>query len=178
MKRKKKLDIFSEMEIFASFTPKTQRYMKVSLSIALGKDGDPADKFSRSEEETNEIRFRQKIYLNIEHIARCLNSELDRDNFAHFVGYIIPIATYDLSHGIIYNFQQFYFLYERLFGPKIRMYLPMIYSCVAASPMLNEDTRSDLFDNIHISEATAPISFWGTEDCKFIPEWVDKVELI
>ncbi len=173
--KRKSMLVFSEMEMFAGFNPKVQRYIRISLCIAFEKEEDPVDLCSRTPEETDEIRERQRMYTNIDHIARCLREQLTRDNFAHFVGYIIPIASYDLSHGVIYNFSQFLFLYERIFGAKIRMYLPMIYSAAAASPLINGDVRSDLFDNIHISEATAPASFWSTEDSRFMPEWVDKV---
>jgi hypothetical protein len=175
-RRKKSDPLFEEIRMFAGFSSKVQRYIRISLLIAQDADQDLVTLCSRTVQETEEIRERQRVYMNIDNLSECFKEKMGRENFAYFVGYIIPLASYDLSHGIIWNFTQFMFLYERIFGAKIRMYLPMIYSAAAASPFIRGEIRDDLFDNIHISEASAPPGFWSTREPSFFPGWVDKVE--
>jgi hypothetical protein len=137
-----------EMKEFAGFTAATQRYIRRSLDIGLGRR-DAMRRWSRDAGEAASIRAQERVYRRLDHV---------RANVPDDSG----LAAYR-------------FLYERLIRAAVRPWLPAAFCAAAALPHLHPERRRALLQSISEAAATAP--GWSNREPVFFPEWVDKVDL-
>lgn len=167
----------AEMKEFGAFPKKTQRYIRQSLDVALGR-GDPVAKWARNDRERYNITTQQHnyrlVYDRITVRLQRAGKGVKMEHIEHMVGPLIAIASFDLQGGAIGGFGPFRFLYERLFGADIRPWLPSIYVAASAMPVISPDNRKVLLQSI--SEAACCAIEWNDSDPEFYPEWVEKVE--
>ena len=166
------LQIIEEMKEFAGFSAATQRYIRRSLDIALGRRS-AADLWARDEHEASSIAAQVRAYDALKDIREALPGERTPIVPEKMLGKLISVAAFDLSQGRLESFAAYRFLYERLLGPQVRPWLPAAFCAAAAMPSLHPLMRRSLLRSISESAATAP--GWSSSPPAFLPEWVDKV---
>jgi hypothetical protein len=155
-----------EMKEFGTFSKATQRYIRRSLDVGLGR-GDPIERWARDRAEEIAIAAQIDCYRN--YIPRVRDAAGEPP-----LATLINMAIYDLNQDRLPGFGPFRFLYERLLGASTRPWLPMVYVAASASPEMKSSLRRMLLQNI--SEASATATFWSRDESVFCPEWVEKVE--
>jgi len=161
------------MQEFARFPKATQRYIRRSLDVGLGRP-DPLRRWARSPEEAKSIRDQAVVYERLDAIRDALGENDDLVPTESLFTPLVAMTAYDLAQGRIDGFEAYRFLYERLIGAAIRPWLPSAYCGAAALPQLHPDARRRLLRGIDIAAATA--SGWSLREPEFLPEWVDKVD--
>lgn len=162
----------NEMREFATFPAATQRYIRRSLDVALGR-GDPIQRWARNELEAAEIRGQMRLYHQFDIIRDSIPDGLGIDRVEGLIGRLVTVSLFDLAQGKLRDFASYRFLYERLIGAASRPWLPSSFCAAAAMPSLHPDLRRTLLQSISGSAATAP--GWSCLEPVFIPEWVEKV---
>lgn len=172
--RKSELIVF-EMREFAQFLPKTQRYIRCSLDIALSR-GNAIRLWARNGDEELSIQAQMKVYQPLTALRNELPRTFSLSHIQPFMAPIILMSAFDLGRGQLSCFSSYRFLYERLLGARVRPWLPGTFCAAAALPNLEPVRRAELLKTISEAAATAP----GWSDCEpcFFPEWVDKEELL
>ena len=162
------------MKEFASFTPREQRFIKLSLEIA----SDPKEceglflRWSRGLPESRGIISRQEVYGDIEKIKELIPENFSAGNIKILMGPLTDLSNYDLNQRYIDSFSAYRFLYERLFGATLRPWLPAAFLAAAAMPNIEPDRRGLLLQSI--TEAAATAAGWSKREPGFFPEWVAK----
>lgn len=166
--------LIAEMNEFASFTPREQRFIKLSLEIA----SDPKEceglflRWSRSLPESRDIISRQEAYVDIGNIKELIPENFSAENIKILMGPLIDLSNYDLNQRYIDSFSAYRFLYERLFGATLRPWLPAAFCAAAAMPNIEPDRRRLLLQSI--TEAAATAARWSKREPDFFPDWVEK----
>lgn len=163
----------SEMKEFAGFPAATQRYIRRSLDVGLGRL-DAADLWSRDIGETASINAQDRIYDRLPELRAMLPDDSGLGSIETFVGPLTLLTAFDLGQGRLPTFSAYRFLYERLIGAGARPWLPSAFCAAAALPNIHPEMRRTLLQSI--SEAAATAAGWSTREPTFFPVWVEKVE--
>ena len=164
-----------EFSEFAGFGAKTQRYIKRSLDVGLGRR-DAVRLWSRDDEETASIRKQYAVYGNLVSLRADVPTKCRVSEQADFMARLVPLATFDLAQEKLECFSAFRFLYERLISADVRPWLPSAFCGAAALPQIQPERRKMLLQSISEAAATAPA--WSDRAPVFYPEWVNKVEML
>jgi hypothetical protein len=163
-----------EMKEFASFSKGTQRYIRRSLDIGLGRR-DAMKRWSRDVGEAASIRAQERIYGRLDQIRASVPDDSGLDAMEPVMAPLITMAAFDLGQDRLPDFASFRFLYERLIGASIRPWLPAAFCSASALPHLHPERRRALLQSISEAAATAP--GWSNREPVFFPEWVEKIDI-
>jgi len=163
----------SEIREFASFSPKAQRYIRLSLDIAFEKE-DALALWPRDDDEVAAMEMQKVKYSQLGSIKNNIPSDINANKEAEFFGQLLTVSTFDIIQGKLDCFAAYRFLYERLLGPDVRPWLPAIFCASASMPQLEPDDRKRLLQSI--SEAAATAVGWSRRTPSFFPEWVETVD--
>ena len=150
-----------EMKEFGSFPKGTQRYIRRSLDVGLGRR-DALKRWSRDVGEAASIRA---------HVP----DDSGLDEMEPLMAPLVTMTAFDLGQDKLPDFASYRFLYERLIGASVRPWLPAAFCAAAALPHLHPDKRRALLQSISEAAATAP--GWSNREPVFFPEWVEKVDV-
>lgn len=162
----------AEMKEFASFAPRTQRYVRRSLDVGLERQ-DAIARWSRDVVEAASIKAQQRIYCRLGEIRINIPDDSGLDCIEPFFGPLVTVSAFDLGQDRLPDFSSYRFLYERLLGPQVRPWLPGAFCAAAALPHIHPEKRRDLLQSISEAAATAP--GWSNRAPCFYPDWVEKV---
>lgn len=164
----------AEMKEFAGFSSSTQRYIRRSLDIGLDRE-DAMARWSRDVVEAASIRAQARLYRNLPDLREIVPDDSGLDAIEPFLSPLVTLAAFDLGQGRLTTFSAFRFLYERLIGAEVRLWLPAAFCAAAALPHLHPELRRKLLQSI--SEAAATASGWSNRQPAFFPYWVEKVDV-
>jgi hypothetical protein len=163
-----------EMKEFAGFPAATQRYIRRSLDVGLGRR-DAIRRWSRDVGEAASIRAQERMYRRFEQIRANVPDDSGLDEMEPLMGPLVAVTAFDLGQDRIPDFASYRFLYERLVGAAVRPWLPGAFCAAAALPHLHPERRRTLLQSISEAAATAP--GWSNREPVFYPEWVDKIDM-
>ncbi len=163
----------AEMREFASFEPRTQRYIRRSLDVA-NADADALARWSRDCVEEAGMRVQERIYARLPEARDAIPDDSGLDQVGPFMGLLVAMSAFDLGQDRLPSFSAYRFLYERLLGAGARPWLPGAFCAAAALPSIHPDKRKGLLQSIGESAATA--AGWSAREPAFFPAWVDKVD--
>jgi hypothetical protein len=161
------------MKEFAGFAKGTQRYIRRSLDVGLGRR-DAVKRWSRDPGEATSIRAQARVYARLEQIRADVPDDSGLDAMEPLMTPLITMTAFDLGQDRLPCFASYRFLYERLIGAHVRPWLPGAFCAAAALPHLHPDRRRILLQSI--SEAAATAAGWSNREPVFFPEWVEKVD--
>ena len=161
-----------EMQEFAGFPKGTQRFIRRSLDVGLGRR-DAVDRWARSEAEAALIRAQYIAYRKLDEIRGLVPEDAAVEPMASVVSALVAVSAFDLVQGRLPNFAAYRFLYERLLGASVRPWLPAAFCAAGSLPHLHPDQRRALLESA--SEAVA-CPGWSSRQPRFVPEWVEKVD--
>jgi hypothetical protein len=164
----------AEMKEFAGFSKATQRYIRRSLDVGLGRR-DALKRWSRDVAEAASIRAQERVYRRLDHIRSNVPDDSGLDEMEPVMAPLVTMTAFDLGQDRLPDFASFRFLYERLIGAAVRPWLPAAFCAAAALPHLHPEKRRALLQSISEAAATAP--GWSSREPIFYPEWVEKVDL-
>ena len=162
----------AEMKEFAAFPAATQRYIRRSLDVGLGRH-DALSRWSRDVVEAASIRAQSRLYNRLPDVRAMIPDESSLDAIETFIAPLTMISAFDLGQDRLTGFGAYRFLYERLIGAASRPWLPGAFCAAAALPHLHPQRRRALLQSISEAAATAP--GWSNREPQFFPEWVEKV---
>ncbi len=166
--------LISEMKEFAGFPKATQRYIRRSLDVGLGRR-DALRRWSRDVGEAASIRAQERMYRRLDHVRSNVPDDSGLDEMEPLMAPLITMTAFDLGQDKLPDFASYRFLYERLIGASIRPWLPGAFCAAAALPHLHPERRRSLLQSISEAAATAP--GWSNREPAFFPEWVEKVDI-
>ena len=164
----------SEMREFASFNKGTQRYVRRSLDVGLGRR-DAVKRWSRDIAEAASIRAQERIYRRIAHLRENIPDDCGLDTMEPLMMPLITMSAFDLGQDRLSCFASYRFLYERLISASVRPWLPAAFCAAAALPHLHPARRRILLQSISEAATTAP--GWSNREPMFLPDWVEKVDV-
>ena len=162
-----------EMKEFGGFPAATQRYIRRSLDVGLGRR-DAIRRWSRDVGEAASIRAQERVYRRLGHMREHIPDDCGLDTMEPLMTPLITMTAFDLGQDKLPDFAAYRFLYERLIGAAVRPWLPAAFCAAAALPHLHPDKRRALLQSISEAAATAP--GWSNREPAFYPEWVEKVD--
>jgi len=162
------------MREFATFNKGTQRYIRRSLDIGLGRR-DAVKRWSRDIAEAASIRAQERVYRRLEFIREHVPDDCGLETVEPLMAPLITMTAFDLGQDRLACFASYRFLYERLIGAQVRPWLPGAFCSAAALPHLHPARRRILLQSISEAAATAP--GWSSREPMFMPDWVEKVDL-
>lgn len=165
--------MIEEMIAFAAFPKGTQRYIRRSLDIGLGRRD--AARWARNPSEFARIRAQNEAYRRLDRIRAALAEGPEEASPEAVLAPLVALGAFDLGEGHLPDFSACLFLYERLLGARVRPWLPAAFCAAAALPHLHPRTRAALLATLGTAAATA--SLWSSREPVFFPDWVDKIEL-
>ena len=130
----------AEMKEFASFPAATQRYIRRSLDVGLGRE-DALARWSRDVIESASIMAQARIYNRLDHIRDLVPDDSGLDAIEPFLAPLITVSAFDLGQDRLSTFGAYRFLYERLIGANVRPWLPGAFCAAAALPHLHPEKR-------------------------------------
>nr|WP_295373168.1 hypothetical protein [uncultured Sphingosinicella sp.] len=164
----------AEIKEFASFSKATQRYIRRSLDVGLGRR-DAIKRWSRDVAEAASIRAQSRVYQRLDHIRDYVPDDSGLEAMEPLMGPLVTMTAFDLGQDRLPDFAAYRFLYERLIGAAVRPWLPGAFCAAAALPHLHPEKRRVLLQSISEAAATAP--GWSNREPAFYPEWVEKVDI-
>ena len=159
----------AELREFAGFSEGEQRFIERSLDIGLGRGN--AFKAWGSAAEDAAIRGQYLAYRELRALRDKLPCETAIDGLDLFMGPLLRVTAQDLALDRIESFSAYRFLYERLFGARVRPWLPAAFCAAAALPQIRPDRRKVLLQSLSEAAATAP--GWSEREPCFYPEKVE-----
>jgi len=165
--------LLNELREFASFPAATQRYIRRSLDIGLGRQ-DAFRIWARTPAETVAIRRQYVAYQDLKTLRAMLPKGPEGQGLERFMGALVQVSAFDLAQERLDGFSAYRFLYERLLGAEARPWLPAAFCGAAALPQIAPLRRKDLLQSISEAAATAP--GWSTRAPTFFPEFVPMEE--
>jgi len=162
--------LISEMREFASFKPCTQRFIRRSLDVGLGRS-DAFRLWARDAAESAAIRRQYIAYQPLKKVRGTVPDPCETAVPTAFLGTLVGIAAGDLAEERIDGFPPFRFLYERLLGAEVRPWLPSIFCAAAALPQIDPQQRKRLLQSLSEAAATAPA--WSIAQPGFYPEFIE-----
>jgi len=166
--------IIEEMKEFAGFPKATQRYIRRSLDIGLGRN-ETVRRWARDASEAAGMRIQLLVYGRLQQLRELVAEPQELLPAEPLMAPLIALTAYDLAQGRINGFTAYRFLYERLIGPGVRPWLPAAFCAAATLPSLHPELRRNLLRTM--DEATAMAPGWSLREPGFMPEWVEKVEV-
>jgi hypothetical protein len=166
--------MLAEIKEFGNFPAATQRYIRRSLDVGLGRR-DAMRRWSRDVGEAASIRAQERMYRRLEHIRTHVPDDSGLDEMEPLMGPLVAMTAFDLGQERLSDFASYRFLYERLIGAAVRPWLPGAFCAAAALPHLHPEKRRSLLQSISEAAATAP--GWSGREPAFFPEWVEKVDV-
>jgi len=166
------LQMFDEMKEFATFTAASQRYIRRSIDVGLGRDG-AAERWARDAGEAASIAAQMRAYRKLATVRDSIPEDDAPESAEKLMGALISPSAFDLAEGRLESFAAYRFLYERLLGADVRPWLPAAFCAAAAMPGLHPQMRKSLLRSITEREAGA--AGWSCREPAFYPEWVEKV---
>lgn len=164
----------AEMNEFASFQPRTQRYIRRSLSVV--KKEDAVSRWARDGVEAAEIKAQSKIYDDrIDYIKHVIPESPGLLETECLLSPLLTMSSFDIGQSRLPTFSSYRFLYERIFGAKVRPWLPSAFLASASMPQIDPDKRRELLQSI--SESAASAHGWSMKDPVFFPSWIEKESL-
>ena len=160
----------AELREFASFSESEQRFIERSLDIGLGR-GDAFKAWGGVAVDTAAIRSQYLAYREIRALAGSMPCETTMDGLEAFMGPLMRVTAQDLALEQLESFSAYRFLYERLFGAKVRPWLPAAFCAAAALPQIRPARRKVLLQSLSEAAATAP--GWSDREPCFYPERVE-----
>lgn len=164
----------TEMREFATFGKGTQRYIRRSLDVGLGRR-DAVKRWSRDIAEAASIRAQEKVYRRLDYVRGNIPDDCGLDTMEPIMAPLVTMSAFDLGQDRLSCFASYRFLYERLIGAHARPWLPGAFCAAAALPHLHPARRRALLQSISEAAATAP--GWSTREPVFTPDWVEKVDM-
>ena len=162
-----------EIQEFAGFAKGTQRYIRRSLDVGLGRR-DAVARWSRDPGESACIRAQYGVYRRLDEIRRLVPDDNGLDCTAPLIGPLVATMGFDLGQGRLTCFASCRFLYERLIGAAVRPFLPTAFCAAATLPHLHPEHRLQLVLTMPQEAVTAP--GWSSREPRFLPIWVEKVD--
>lgn len=159
----------AEMQEFASFPPRTQRYIRRSLGIV--REPGAVERFSRDPVERVTISVQARCYERIPKLRERVPEHSGLDTVEAFMAPLVGISAFDLSQERLVSFSAYRFLYERLIGAAARPWLLGAFCAAASLPHIPPQHRRDLLLTITESAATAPA--WSRREPSFYPDWIE-----
>lgn len=160
----------AELREFASFSESEQRFIERSLDIGLGR-GDAFKAWGGVAADTASIRSQYLAYREIRALADLTPCETAMEGLEGFMGPLMRVTAQDLALEQIDSFSAYRFLYERLFGARVRPWLPAAFCAAAALPQIRPARRKMLLQSLSEAAATAP--GWSDREPCFYPERVE-----
>jgi hypothetical protein len=164
--------MLAEMQEFASFAKGTQRYIRRSLDVGLGRR-DAIRRWARDPAETGSIRAQEEMYRRLDLVRETLPEDGGIEAAEAMIAPLVTLTAHDLGEGRLTGFRSYRFLYERLLGAAVRPWLPGAFCAAAALPHLHPEARRRLLQSV--SESVATAAGWSLREPLFVPEWVEKV---
>lgn len=164
----------AEMKEFAGFPKGTQRYIRRSLDVGLGRR-DAIKRWSRDLGEAASIRAQARVYNRLTAVRERVPDDSGLDHMEPMMAPLVTMTAFDLGQERLSCFASYRFLYERLIGASVRPWLPGAFCAAAALPHLHPERRRSLLQSISEAAATAP--GWSNREPVFYPEWVEKVDV-
>ena len=164
--------VLYEMAEFAGFPKATQRYIRRSLDVGLGR-GDAVRRWARTEQEAASILAQAAAYRDLDEIRDRIPDDLAIAPMASLVATLVAVTAFDLGQRRLPSFAAYRFLYERLIGARARPWLVAAFCAAAALPHLHPDHRRILLESVG---DTASCAGWSRREPGFLPEWVEKVD--
>src|ERR1044072_3421473 len=164
----------AEMREFAGFGKGTQRYIRRSLDVGLGRR-DAVKRWSRDPAQAAGILHEERFYARLAHIRSFVPDDSGLDAMETLMAPLVTMTAFDLGQDRLPCFASYRFLYERLIGASVRPWLPGAFCAAAALPHLPPDRRRTLLPSIRGAAATAPGR--SHRPPVFFPEWVEKVDM-
>ena len=166
--------MLAEIQEFATFAKGTQRYIRRSLDVGLGRR-DAMRRWSRDVGEAASIRAQERVYSRLEHVRGSVPDDCGLDSVEPLMAPLVLMTAFDLGQDRLSCFASHRFLYERLVGAAVRPWLPAAFCSAAALPHLHPGRRRNLLQSISEAAATAP--GWSNREPTFMPDWVEKVDV-
>jgi hypothetical protein len=166
--------ILDEMQEFAGFPKGTQRYIRRSLDVGLGRR-DALRRWARTRDEAGSIRDQAIVYKRVDALRELIDHCDELVPMEEVMAPLITTSAFDLAQGRLTGFNAYRFLYERLIGAAVRPWLPAAFCSAAALPHLHPEARRKLLRTM--DEAVATASGWSAREPSFMPEWVEKVDV-
>ena len=163
----------AEMKEFACFGAGTQRFIRRSLDIGLGR-GDVIQRWVRNSREIAAVRAQAALYRSLDGLRAAMPAVAALGEPARMIAPLIALSTFDLAQGQLRDFASYRFLYERLIGASARPWLPAAFCAAATSPRLPPARRPALLRSIDDFAIVAPT--WPTHEPRFFPQWIEGVE--
>jgi len=160
----------AELREFASFSESEQRFIERGLDIGLGR-GDAFKAWGGVAADTVAIRGQYLAYREIRALAGSMPCETAMDGLEAFMGPLMRVTAQDLALEQLESFSAYRFLYERLFGARVRPWLPAAFCAAAALPQIRPARRKVLLQSLSEAAATAP--GWSDREPCFYPERVE-----
>ena len=160
----------AELREFASFSESEQRFIERSLDIGLGR-GDAFKAWGGVVADAAAIRGQYLAYREIRALAGSTPCETTMDGLEAFMGPLMRVTAQDLALEQLESFSAYRFLYERLFGARVRPWLPAAFCAAAALPQIRPARRKVLLQSLSEAAATAP--GWSDREPCFYPERVE-----
>ena len=160
----------AELREFASFSESEQRFIERSLDIGLGR-GDAFKAWGGVVADAAAIRGQYLAYREIRALAGSTPFETTMDGLEAFMGPLMRVTAQDLALEQLESFSAYRFLYERLFGARVRPWLPAAFCAAAALPQIRPARRKVLLQSLSEAAATAP--GWSDREPCFYPERVE-----
>ncbi|MGZ3196173.1 MAG: hypothetical protein ACXWI1_03580 [Croceibacterium sp.] len=159
----------AELREFASFSESEQLFIERSLDIGLGR-GDAFKAWGTGGRD-RAIRGQYLAYRELKALRDDIPSETSIDGLDTFMGPLLRVTAQDLALEQLESFSAYRFLYERLFGARVRPWLPAAFCAAAALPQIRPARRKVLLQSLSEAAATAP-GRSDREPC-FYPERVE-----
>ena len=107
--------VLEEMKEFASFPKGTQRYIRRSLDVGLGRR-DAVKRWSRDVAEAASIRAQERVYRRLDFIRGHVPDDCGLDTMEPLMAPLVTMSAFDLGQDRLSCFASYRFLYERLVG--------------------------------------------------------------
>ena len=98
-----------ELKEFASFSASTQRYIRRSLDVGLGRR-DALKRWSRDVGEAASIRAQERVYSRLDYIRDHVPDDSGLDELEPMMGPLITITAFDLGQDRLPDFAAYRFL--------------------------------------------------------------------
>jgi hypothetical protein len=162
----------AELREFASFSESEQLFIERGLDIGLGR-GDAFKAWGSSGAKGKDAAIRAQYlgYRELKALRDEIPCETSIDGLDIFMGPLLRVTAQDLALEQIESFSAYRFLYERLFGARVRPWLPAAFCAAAALPQIRPARRKVLLQSLSEAAATAP--GWSEREPCFYPEKVE-----
>jgi hypothetical protein len=160
----------AELREFASFSAREQRFIERGLDIGLGR-GDAFKAWGGADADQRSIRGQYLAYRELKALRHAVPCETTMDGLEAFMGPLLRVTAHDLALEQLESFSAYRFLYERLFGARVRPWLPAAFCAAAALPQIAPGRRKVLLQSLSEAAATAP--GWSDREPCFYPERVE-----